>query len=170
MREPAGQQHAQFGPHFIAKLGVALGLGRLPLQRIHLARDFVKNVIDAGEILSGVFEAGFRQPFAGLELGDAGGLFDDGPAIGRLAAQDLPDASLLNDGVGLRPQAGAHEDVLNIAQAAQLAIQQVFALAGAEEAPGDHDLAGLEGPLELAAADLEHDVRSSNAIRCGTSD
>ena len=113
----------------------------LALQRIHLPRDFLEDVIDAGQVLLGVFEARFGQPLLGLELGDAGSFFDDGAAVGGTAAQDLPDASLLDQGVGLRPQTGAHEEFLNIAQAAELAVQQVFAFAGAEQAAGDHDLA-----------------------------
>ncbi len=109
----------------------------------------------------GVLEASFRQPLARFVLGDAGGFFNDGAAVGRLAAQDLPDATLLDDGVGLRAKAGAHEDVLNVAQAAELAVQQVFAFAGAEESARDLDFAGLESALELAAADFEDDVRVS---------
>ena len=99
-----------------------------------------------------------------LNFGDAGGLFDDGAAVGRLAAEDLADASLLDDGVGLGPEAGAHEDVLNVAQAAELAVEQIFAFAGAEQAARDCDFSGLEGALELAAADLEHDLRAERAL------
>ena len=105
MRELAGQHHAQLGAHLVAQPGVTLGLRRLPLQRIHLPRDFVEDVVDARQVQLGVFQARLRQPLAGLELGDAGGLFDDGAAVGRLAAQNLPDAPLLDDGVRLRPQA-----------------------------------------------------------------
>jgi len=44
------------------------------------------------------------------------------------------------------------EDVLNIAQAAELAIQQVLALAGAEQAARNHHFALLRRALELAPA------------------
>ena len=147
-------------------LRIALGLGGLALQRIHLPRDFLENVIHAGQVQLGVFQARFGQPLLGLELGDAGGLFDDGAAIRGTAAQDLPDASLLDQGVGFRPQAGPHEQFLNIAQAAQLAVQQVFAVAGAEQAAGDHDLARVKLLLvELAAANLQHDLRRRRSCR-----
>ncbi len=164
MCELAGQQHAQLGAHLIAQLGITLGLRRLPLQRIHLARDFVEDVVDARQVQPGVFQARLGQPLAGLELRDASGFFDDGAAVGRLAAQNLPDAPLLDDGVRLRSQAGAHEDVLDIAQAAELAVQQVLALAGAEQAARNHDLARFECALELAAANLEHYVRNGRRL------
>ncbi len=158
LRELAGQYDAQLVAHLVAQFGVTFGLRRLPLQRIHLPRDFVEDVVDACQVQLGVFQSRFGQPLARLVLGDAGRLFDDGAAIGRLAAQDLADASLLDDGVGLGAKAGAHEDVLNVAQAAELAVQQVLAFAGAEQAARDLDLAGLEGPLEFAAANLQYDL------------
>ena len=58
------------------------------------------------------------------------------------------------------PKPGAHEQVLNVAQAAELSVQQIFAFAGAEEPPRNGDLSGLECALELATANLEHDLRT----------
>ena len=48
--ELAGQDEAQLGAHFVAQARIALGFRSLPLQRIHLARDFFENVVDAGEV------------------------------------------------------------------------------------------------------------------------
>jgi len=74
-----------------------------------------------------------------------------------LAAEELADALLADDGVGLGAEAGAHEDVLNVAEAAELAVEQIFAFAGAEEAAGDDDFAFLGRAGEFAAADFEDD-------------
>src|SRR5208337_5279747 len=100
-----------------------------------------------------------------FELGDAGGFLDDGAPVRRLAAQDLADASLLDDCVRLGPQAGAHEDVLDVAQPAQLSVQEVLALAGTKQPPRHRDLACLEGALEFAPADFEYYVRGSSGCR-----
>ncbi len=125
----------------------------------HLLGDFFEDVVDAGEVLLGGLEAELGEALFGLEAGDAGGLFDDGAAVEGLGAEQLADALLADDGVGLAAEAGAHEDVLNVAQAADLAVEQIFGVAGAEEAAGDGDLAGADrGAAELAAADLEDDV------------
>ena len=67
----------------------------------------------------------------------------DGAAVLRLRRKNLPDAPLLDDGVAFRTEAAAHEDVLDVAQARLAAINEVFAFAGAEEAAGDGDFAGL---------------------------
>ena len=156
----AGQHHAQLGPHLLAQLGVALGLGGLALQRIHLARDFVENIVDAGEIQLGIFEAGFGETLLGFELRDSRGFFENRAAVGGTAAENLADASLLDQGVGFRAEAGAHEEFLNVAQAAEFAVEQVFAVAGAEQAARDYDFSCAELLLvEFAAADLEHDLR-----------
>src|SRR5690242_3178962 len=45
--ELAGQHHTQLGPHLIAQAGVALSLGSLALQRVHLSRNFFEYVIYA---------------------------------------------------------------------------------------------------------------------------
>src|SRR5208282_5624100 len=63
----------------------------------------------------------------------------------------------LDQRIGLRSQARAHEHFLDIAQAAQLAVQQILAVAGAEQPPGDDELSCLELlSLELPPADLQH--------------
>ena len=161
--ELAGQHQAQFGPHLLAQLGVTLRLRRLALERIHLPRDFLENVIHAGQVQLGVFQTRFRQPLLGFEFGDAGSFFDDGPAVGGTAAQDLPDASLLDQRVGLRAQPGTHEQFLDIAQAAQLAVQQIFAFAGAEQPPVDHDLPSLKLLLELCGGESSAPLGSGSA-------
>gem|GEM_PF-6179964 len=79
----------------------------------------------------------------------------------------MPDALLPNDRVRLRPQAGAHEDVLNVPQPAQLAVQQILALARAEETPRHHNFALLRYALKLAAANLQHHRRHrATLLRC----
>ncbi len=141
----AGKHDAEAAFEFGLELAVALGFGGLALERIDLARDLFEDVVDARQILLGAFQLGLGQALAGLELGDAGGLFDDRAAVLRLRAENLADAALLDDGVAFRAEAGAHEEILDIAQAGGAAIDQIFALAGAEQAAGDGDLAGRLG-------------------------
>jgi hypothetical protein len=105
--------------------------------------------------LFGIFQACFGKPLLGLELGDAGSFFNDGAAIGRTAAENLSDTTLLDEGIGLRPESGAHEQLLNIAETAELAIQQVLAVSGAEQTARYNDLSRAERLLKLAAADFE---------------
>ena len=85
-RELAGEHNPQLGAHFVAQAAVALGLAGLAFERIHLARDFFEDVIDAVEILFRLFEAGFGEALFGFEFRDAGGLFDDVAAVGGTAA------------------------------------------------------------------------------------
>jgi len=85
---------------------------------------FVRNVpaFYAMRFLLGVFEAGFCQPLLGLELGDACRFFDDGAAISRTTAEDLSDATLFDKGIRFRSQPGAHEEFLDITQAAEFSV------------------------------------------------
>ena len=128
----------------------------MALERIHLPRDFLEDVIHPGQVLLGIFKSRFGEALLGLELCYAGSFFDDGAAIRGTAAQDLPDASLLDQGIGFWPQPGSHEQFLDIAQTAQLSVQQIFAFAAAKQAPVHDDLPSLKLLLELSAADLKN--------------
>ena len=139
----AGEDNAQFGAHLVAQLTIALGLAGLAFERVHLARDFLENVVDAVQICFCIFEARFGEPLLGFEARNAGGFFDDGAAISRTAAENLADASLLDERVRLGPKAGAHEEFLNAAQAAEFSVEQVFAIAAAEEAPRHGNFSGV---------------------------
>ena len=114
----------------------------LPLERIHLTHDFLQDVVDAVQVLLRAFELEFRQPFAGLELGDARGLFDDRTAIERTRAEDLPDAALLDNGVVFGAEAGSEKDILDVAKPAELAVDQVLALPRPEKLARDGQLGG----------------------------
>ena len=155
----AGEDDTEAGAEFVAECAVTLGLGGLALEGGHLAGYFVEDVVDAGEIEAGGFETEFGEAFLGLETGDAGGFFEDSAAVERLGAEELADAFLADDGVGFAAEAGAHENVLDVAQATDLAVEKIFAVAGAEEAAGNGEFAGANrGAAELAAADLQDDI------------
>ena len=88
------------------------------------------------------FELQLGRTAARLVLGDAGGLFDQLAPIGRARAQDHPDLALLDDGVGLLPEARVHQQFVDVLQPARLAIDQVFTFARSKQPAGDLDLAG----------------------------
>ena len=143
----AGEDQPQARLQVGLELMVAFGLRRLPLQRVHLAGDLFQNVVHARQILLGAFQLRLREALASLELGDAGGLFDHTPAVLRLGAEDLPDASLFDDGVALGAETRPHENILDIAQARRAAVNEVFALPGTVQPPRDGDFAALLRPI-----------------------
>ena len=53
----------------------------------------------------------------------------------------MADLALLDDGVGLRAEAGVHQQIVDVAQPADLAVDQVFALARSIQAARDLDVA-----------------------------
>ena len=64
-----------------------------------------------------------------------------------------PMRPLLDDRVRLRTEPRAHKDVLDVAQPAEFPVQQVFALAGAEQAARDCDLSRLELALRTCGGE-----------------
>ena len=72
-----------------------------------------------------------------------------------LRREDLADLALLDDRVGLRAEAGVHEQLVDVAQATDPAVHQVLALAVAVEPAGHHALGAAVGAVAVEAGDLE---------------
>ena len=83
----------------------------------------------------------------------------------RPRAQQLSNSLLPDNRVRLRPQTRAHENVLNVAQPAQLPVQQIFAVTGAKQPPRHHHLALLRRAVELPPANLQHHLRNRTFLR-----
>ena len=94
------------------------------MSEAELLFDFDQDVVDAREIDARGFELGFGQAALGLVHRDARGLFDDRAAIHGLRIQDLADAALLDDGVGIGAQAHAHEEFLDVAETRDAAVEK----------------------------------------------
>src|SRR5690606_18393707 len=109
-------------------LGVLLGLFRLPRQVLQLLADLVAQVGEALEVLAGVADAGFGFLAPLLVLGDAGGLLQVHAQVLGPGLDDLADHALLDDRVAARAQAGAQEQVGDVAPAALGAVEVVDAL------------------------------------------
>src|SRR3989475_1492232 len=139
----ARQNLADDTAHLLADFRVAARFGSLALERPELLFDFDDDIVDAREIDLGGLELGFRETLFGFELSHAGSFFDDGAALHGLGAENLADAPLLDDGVGIGAKSHAHKEILNVTEAGDAAVDEVFALAGAVQAAADDHFAGL---------------------------
>ncbi|MNK90338.1 hypothetical protein D3C87_1103870 [compost metagenome] len=121
----------------------ALGYLGLAFELVEVGAEFAQDVFHAGQVLARVAQAVFGLAAAFLVLGDAGGLFQENPHVIGLGLDDARDHALPDDGVGARPQAGAQEDVLDVAPAHRLVVDVVRGGAVA----GQHALDGHFGVL-----------------------
>ena len=141
----------------LAQLGlqllVAAGARGLGAERMDLAAQLRDDVGEAGEVLVGRLELAQRLAAVGAEAGDAGRLLEDRAAVLGAGGEDGVDLPLGHHGVGRRADARVHEEALDVAEAAGRAVDEVLALAGAEDAAGDGDLVELEAELLLAVGD-----------------
>ena len=106
---------------------VLLGLARLALEVLELLADFLAQVAEAVEVFARVADAGFGFLAALLVLGDAGGFLEVHAQVFRARLDDLADHPLLDDRVAARAQAGAEEQVGDVAAAALGAVEVVVA-------------------------------------------
>ena len=85
-----------------------------------------------------------------LRRGSTGRFLKDLAALVALAGDDLGDAALPDDRVPIAAEACVHEQLIDVAQAACLAVDIIFALAAPVIAAGDHDL-GVFGVEDAGA-------------------
>jgi len=93
----------------------------------------------------------------GFVFGDAGGFFKDFAAVFGFGGEELVDFSLLHDGIGGAADAGVHEEGLDVFEAADFAVEFVFAGAVAEDAAPDGDFGVVDAKLALAVGEGEED-------------
>ena len=158
----------EFDEAFVAEVGiedadvageglVAAGLGDLALEGVHAAFLLGEDVGDAEEVGLGVFEFAEGFLFLAFVFGDAGGFLEDGAAFFGFGGEDLVDLALGHDRVGGAADAGVHEEVMDVAEAAEGAVEAVFGAAIAEDAAGDGDLVEVDFEGFLAIGHGEGD-------------
>ncbi len=124
-----------------AQLAELLGLPGGALQRLQALAHLPDHVGEPEQVLLGGLQLALGLLAARLVLGDPGGLLQDRAAVLGLGADDEADATLLDDRVGARADAGAEEQLGDVEQPAGGLVDLVVALAAAEEPARDGDLA-----------------------------
>ena len=111
---------------------------------------FVDLVADAQEIFLRPRQLPLRLLLPVTVAGDARRFLKDAPALGALGGQDLINLALADDGITLPSQAGVHEQLVDVPEAAGTAVDIVLAVPTAVEPAGDHDLLLLQREAMLS--------------------
>ena len=112
----------------------------LLFQRSHLHLQFFDLVVDAQQVLLGLFELALGLFLAVAEAGDACRLLKDLAPVGALGGDDLGDPALADDGISVPAETGVHQQGVDILEAHGLLVDVVLALPAAVVAAGQHDL------------------------------
>src|SRR4030042_2534865 len=107
------------------------GLG-LPLKGVLGPADLADDVFDPDEVLLARGQLALSLFFLVLEKGCARRRVEERPLLGRLCRQDCADASLFDDEVLFLRHRPLPQRVLDVLEPGGLAVQPVFALAGAD--------------------------------------
>ena len=126
------------------QFAVFFRLFRLPREGGEHMLDLAHPLQEDVEVVVGVGEAALDVLPAGFEDDDARRLFEDGAAVFGLGVHDLLDLALPDDGVALFAEADRVEAVYDVFHAAGLLVDEIFALAAAEETAGERDLVVFE--------------------------
>ncbi len=161
-----GQQFRLEAPFGFLVAPIVLGRLGLLLQVLKLLGQLVTHIVQAVQVLAGMLHAQFGFPAAFLVFGDAGRFFQENPQVLRFGLDQPGDRTLLDDGVAARSQAGAQEDIDNIAAAAAGAVQKIMRLAIATELALDGNLVIVRpGTAQPPLTVVEHQFDSSLSDR-----
>ena len=149
------ERQVQRLPLLVERLVLAR-LPRLALDGAELSAHFLHHVSHPLEVQPGRLELALRLRPLLLVAGDAGGLLDEDPALPGLGRQHVVQALLVHQRVGLGIDAGAGEQVLDVAQPARIAVEEILALTRAVEATGHADLAPRHGEPAVILEDEAH--------------
>src|SRR3990167_8806513 len=111
----------------------------LAMQTVELAFQLFTQVGQTRQVFMGAADAVLGFAAALLVLGDAGRFLDKVTQVFRLGFDQLADHALLDDRVAARAQAGAEEDVGNVAATALGAVKEIGVLAVAGDPAADRD-------------------------------
>src|SRR5215467_13574888 len=148
---------------FLMERLVLLGLARLTLEGADLTLHLVHHVAHALEVLPGRLELALRLATLLLVARHPRRFLDEDASLPRFGGQDVVEAVLVHEGIGLGIDAGAREEILHVAEPADALVEEVLALPRAVEAPRDANLA----PRHLEAAVVvedEPDLGQSNRL------
>ena len=124
--EPAQmKQHGLGLAHLGGDFAVADRLPRLLLQAVDLSGQLPDHVLDAGEVGFGGLEPQFGLMAAGMQAGDAGGVFQHAAALFGLGLDDLADLALVHQRRRTRAGGGVGEQDLHVAGAHVAAVDAV---------------------------------------------
>ena len=143
---------------------VLLGLARLALERAELPADLVHDVAHPLQVLARRLELALRLRALLLVARHPRRLLDEDPPLPRLGGEDVVEALLVHERVRLGVDAGPREQVLDVPEAALVAVQQVLAVPAPVQAPRHRDLAPRHGQAPVVGetqVDLGHAERAA---------
>ena len=136
--DPAQMEQHRLGlAHLGRDLAVADRLARLLLQAFHLAGELADHVLDAGEVGFGRLQPQLGFVAAGMQAGDAGGVFQHAAALLGLGLDDLADLALVHQRRRTRAGRGIGEQDLHVAGAHVAAVDAIDRAGLALDAAGD---------------------------------
>src|SRR5690606_24220559 len=138
-------------------LRLARRLG-LPAERSELAAQLRGEVAQARQVALHRVELAQRLLLALAVLEDACGLLDEAAALLRRGAQDGVELALADHDVHLAPDAGVAEQLLDVEQAARVAVDGVLGAAAAEQRARDRHLGVVDRQRAVGVVDRQRDL------------
>ena len=129
-----------------------------------MRRQLGEHVLDPNQVGLRRGQLGARVVQSQLVTADVGHVFKgDSTLVGPLQDQ-LVDRPLTDHRVAVRTQSGVQQQLGNVLESDFRAVQEVFAVARAEQAPRDAHLLELDGQTAIAIVEHQRDFRHTQRL------
>jgi hypothetical protein len=117
----------------------------MPREHPHLAIRLLHFVVDAQQILTGAIKLAETVAAAFLVFADARRFLEKYAALLGFVAENGVDNLILYGRIGAVADSGIQKKIMNIAQPARHAVNEVFAFTASKNAPRDRDFGVFGG-------------------------
>jgi hypothetical protein len=163
-REIAPRQRHHDGEALHGVCAVPFRASLLPRQAPHLGLHFTDHVVEALEVGCGALESPLRRLLAVSVQADPGGLLEEGaPFLGPIGQEAIDHLGFHHD-AGVAPQPRSLKQVRHVSQPDGGLVEQVLALTGARESPGQYHLAVGYSEEALAVVEDERDFGNVDRV------
>ena len=140
-----------FGLHGEAQLAITLRLGCLALERRKSLANLIDNIVEPKHVLVYSLHSTFGFDFFSFESRNASGFFEDAASILWRCLEQSIYFALLNETVRINSHSGPAKKILDIFEAAWLAIDPVLAFSAPEDPATNLDFICIvvEDPLRI---------------------
>jgi hypothetical protein len=124
-------------------------------ERAHLLTDLVDQIVEARQVDRRLLEPSLRTASPVAIEPHARRLLEQlAPIVGAVGEQRV-DHPALDDDARIGAEARAAHEILDVAQSARRAVQEVLAVARAREPPRDHDLVERHGERAVRVVEVQ---------------
>ena len=146
-------------PLFLGEFQILFGLFRLLAQGADPGFELGENIVQTHQIFLRLLQPPFRFALSVTKTGNPRGFFKNFAPVFAAGGNDAVDLALPDHRIAVAPHAGIHKQLVNIAQAHGVFVEQVLAIPRTVVPAGNGDLIAVKLQLAVGVVKGKGDLR-----------